>query len=815
MKLFSPHPWSGHAISAAVALLVLQIPVSRHFLTLYVDESVWHLDMVLTFVVIALLLAYRYGFRGGILSSVLATLIAAIAEWTHFGMSNRSLDVPLTVSVGIATLATGSAASVAVGLLAHVLQAHRKWLESLFASASDGVIVVATDRRILAMNPAAERMSGWAASDLGSPGGCATLFRCGGDSHRCPADKATCPISISGKPLAGLETEIYHRRGALVPVSIGSSPVELPIIAWRRSLSSAVVVTIRDIATARKLQAEMESLAKICTDISSLPHVDQILQEITSRARSILGADLVVLAMTAGQPSHLTIRHVSGSGADRAIGLEFAADDGILGRAYRLGAPIVIRHPADDPGYAPDRDSLAKTTGLLCQVAVPLGGAGEAPGVIGVGWYQSRVILPNNVTVLRQLANLAGVALENSDLLGQIQRRRQEAEALCRMGLEISSLSDFDRKLELVMAETRSLVAADVTALWVMDDGKGSWTHVSAAAPEEARAWLSRSGLGLVTEAVQAGQVLKVEHLTAHIGLTAPEGDHSASDQFRAGVALPLRVRGRPIGALFAGYRTRSTVGPDAVLMLSGLSNQLSVAMENAGLYRRVQELAVMEERNRLSREIHDGLAQTLAMLNLRAEALKKSLGRLGRVPARGGGRPSQDPAELALEVEELQAIVDMAYGEVRHSIWNLRRPEQSDQDLPGLLLGFAAQFRRYTGISIAVESDSSAHLHLPLPIELHVIRIVQESLNNVRKHSGVKTAILSVRTEAEMLVLEIRDHGRGFDSELVRCSDRGTYGLASMSERAKAIGADLSVESRPGAGTTVRLCVALDRLTV
>lgn len=817
MRIFDIYPLSGRTVTVAVALLTLQIPVSRFLFALYLQESLWHFHLVFTFFAIALLLAYRYGFRGGLISSLLSTLIVAAVELAHFGATNQHLDVHLTVTVGLATLATGVAASVSVGLLAHILQAQRKWLEALFSSTSDGLIVITRYRKVLAMNPAAQQITGWTDDELAAFGGCAVLFGCDRDTRKCPESNAACPISLSGNPAQSGETEIVHRNGSLVPVSLEASSVELPALVWRPETPAAVAITIRDIATARRLQAELDGLAKVCTDISSLPNVTRILQEITSRAGSILGADLAVIALVDGADQQLTLQHAAGRGAERVIGLKIPPGEGGLGRACRVGAPIVIRNLTDEPRDRQERYPLAQATGLVSQIAVPFGGSGGPLGVIAVGWSQPQVILPNQVNVLRQLSNLAGVALENSYLLAQIQRRRQEAEALYHMGLEIASLSDFDRKLEVVLEQTRKLLSADVTALWTAPEGEnaGSWTVVCPSDSSVARTWLARAGHGLVAEATQAGRVLKVENAAAPVDFSTPGSDGVEQEHFRSAVALPLQVRGRRTGALCVGYHATPVIDEDALLFLSGLSNQLSVAMENAKLYSRVQELAVIEERNRLSREIHDGLAQILSVLNLRAESLKKGLGRL-RPPHAEHGVASRQKAltELTHDVEELQAIVDSAYSEVRHSIWNLRRQGESDQDMTSLLQVFIEQFRRYTGISVSLESECSAQLRLPLSIELHVIRIIQESLNNVRKHSGVKTALLSVRIDGETLVLEVRDHGRGFDPEVVHRSETGNYGLASMNERAKAIGAELSVNSRPGDGTTVTLRIAMERLS-
>jgi signal transduction histidine kinase len=198
---------------------------------------------------------------------------------------------------------------------------------------------------------------------------------------------------------------------------------------------------------------------------------------------------------------------------------------------------------------------------------------------------------------------------------------------------------------------------------------------------------------------------------------------------------------------------------------------------------------ALVQERERLSRELHDGLAQLVAYLSLRVDTVIELI------------RSNQDPEALA-ELERLRAVADEIYTDIRESITGLRA-RVSDRGLMGALADYGDEFEERHGIAVTLDSDSQP-AGLPPLTELHLFRIVQEALTNVRKHAQAANASISLqRPTPDAFELVVADDGVGFN-RAERTADGDTLGLASMEERAKDLGGTFHVEGAPGQGCRV-----------
>lgn len=201
----------------------------------------------------------------------------------------------------------------------------------------------------------------------------------------------------------------------------------------------------------------------------------------------------------------------------------------------------------------------------------------------------------------------------------------------------------------------------------------------------------------------------------------------------------------------------------------------------------------MMEERARLAREIHDGLAQTLGFLKLKM-AQMKSYAEQG------------DYDRLTEIIPVCHDTLADAYQEVRQAIDGLRIGSNGS-GLESWLRQTVAEIQENSGFEIQI-CDPVDDVNLPPEVHAQLIRIVQEALNNIRKHSGAKQAWVSCYEADGDLILEVRDDGKGFDVEDVPKASR--HGLQGMRERAELIGADFQVISLPQQGTTVRLRLPL-----
>lgn len=278
---------------------------------------------------------------------------------------------------------------------------------------------------------------------------------------------------------------------------------------------------------------------------------------------------------------------------------------------------------------------------------------------------------------------------------------------------------------------------------------------------------------------------------------------------FQSAACVPLRVKGRSIGVLTVHGRQKHHFAAEDTELIVAMANHLATAIENARLYaemevrvealsRDLQYMAVVEERERLAREMHDGLAQTLSLLSMQV-GQARSLANSG------------DAEGVAAELREMSRVIDAGYEEIREAITSLRLAAPKGAEWVDWLQEYVYDFgvRHELSAEVQIPSDVSP-LVLPPNQEVHLTRIVQEALNNVRKHADASQVQMAVIPNGRKLKLRIEDDGRGFDVGRV-LSRRGRYGLSTMKERAELLGGSLEVQSAPGQGTTITVEIERD----
>ncbi|HSB82128.1 MAG TPA: GAF domain-containing sensor histidine kinase, partial [Candidatus Methylomirabilis sp.] len=230
--------------------------------------------------------------------------------------------------------------------------------------------------------------------------------------------------------------------------------------------------------------------------------------------------------------------------------------------------------------------------------------------------------------------------------------------------------------------------------------------------------------------------------------------------------------------------------------VLGGLAAQAAIAIGNARLYERVRGLAAVEERERLAREMHDGLAQALSVLRFKLALAERML--------------DSGPVEpIRQELASMVKVTAGAYEEVRQAIFGLRSMVSRGLGLVPTLSEYLHEFSQQAGIHVSLEvSDEHSQIRIPPEVEVQLIRIVQEALNNIRKHSGARTARVRLRQEGDEVVVAVEDEGVGIDPAGSPADGYRHYGLTGMRERAKSVGGTVTIRSTPGTGTQVELRV-------
>ena len=381
---------------------------------------------------------------------------------------------------------------------------------------------------------------------------------------------------------------------------------------------------------------------------------------------------------------------------------------------------------------------------------------------------------------------LAALAFRRIDTLtGALRRRNQELEAretsaraLHRVSVAIASLTDIDRVLDAIVTHTRELLAVDAVILLLAGPDGRLARRAATAVP---------------------GALVALPSIPIANGGDSP--DAGADEILRfvvpshaiARLAAPLQRGGRTIGLLAVGAAEPRSFDADALETLSSLANQATIALENARLEARLRELAVVGERERIARELHDGLSQVLGYVNTKSQAVDGFLA-AGRVD------------DARVQLGELSAAARSVYVDVRETILGLRSPVGPEAGLVAAIRAHATGVADSAKLAIRVHAAPEVETaRLDPEVETQAFRIVAEALTNVRKHAGARRVTVDLRTADGRLTVTVRDDGRGFASGGPP-DGRPHYGLRSMSERAAGIGGTLDWENAPDGGALVRL---------
>jgi PAS domain S-box-containing protein len=268
---------------------------------------------------------------------------------------------------------------------------------------------------------------------------------------------------------------------------------------------------------------------------------------------------------------------------------------------------------------------------------------------------------------------------------------------------------------------------------------------------------------------------------------------------WQAGVYVPLSWENRVFG-LFGVFVPSGLAGPSEteLAFYNALADQAAVAVTNARLASQARQAAALLERTRLARELHDSVSQALFSMTMHARAAQLSM-----------AKASVDKdGPLGRSVAELAELTRGALAEMRALIFELRPAALAEEGLVAALGKQAAALSAREDVAITVAGPEQ-RLELGAEVEEHLYRIVSEALHNVVKHAGANAATVSVTAQAGILRVTVSDDGAGFDPD---AEHAGHLGLSTMTERAEAIGADLTVTSAPGTGTMVAVSLPQDR---
>jgi len=385
-------------------------------------------------------------------------------------------------------------------------------------------------------------------------------------------------------------------------------------------------------------------------------------------------------------------------------------------------------------------------------------------GIINLYLPAGKTLVDDQRDFLAGLLGEMGIAIEN------LRMRSQELATLRQLQMIHGLDSERYSALSGLLAGISPVVEADWMAIFV----RATHRH-------PARWILEAGGQDLASDDAVESLVVRV--------LEAGIRHQGSSTLYPNLMGLPIQAPGKPtLGVLLVGKEIWAILSHAQIRLLETVAAEAALVLESENDLLEVEYKAVIQERSRLAREIHDGLAQTLAYLKLQVSQMNNYL-------TRGDNARLKDALRSSLN-----ALTE-AYLDTRQAIDNLRlKPEEG---LEHWLSQVAADFRQISQVETRV-SIVEEPVNLAPEIQAQMIRVVQEALTNVRKHAQASQVSIILREWQGDYLLEIIDNGRGFLPDDI--PGLSQYGLRGMRERAEMIGADFQIISQPNQGTTVRL---------
>ncbi|HYU93786.1 MAG TPA: GAF domain-containing sensor histidine kinase [Actinomycetota bacterium] len=359
-------------------------------------------------------------------------------------------------------------------------------------------------------------------------------------------------------------------------------------------------------------------------------------------------------------------------------------------------------------------------------------------------------------------------------------------DRLIEAGMILASELSLDAVLQRIIELAVDITDARYGALGVIGPGGDLQQFITTGITPEEREAIGAPphGRGILGALIEEGKPMRLPDISADPRSVGFPANHPKMKSF---LGAPIIVRGAVFGDI---YLTEKQGGPEFDERderdVSVLAAQAGVAIENARLYNEIHRLAVLEDRERIAKELHDGVIQALFAVGMGLQ-----------------GAALMSEEEVATRIEGAVADIDRVIRDLRNYIFGLRPGILADRQLDEALRHLGEEFQQKTGVITVVDVDPTVASELT-PAAADILQLTREALSNVGRHAQAATCRVSLYRSDDRLMLEVDDDGQGFDPDTSRRGD----GLTNLEERVRALGGTFSIESEAGNGTTITVAL-------
>lgn len=528
--------------------------------------------------------------------------------------------------------------------------------------------------------------------------------------------------------------------------------------------------------------------------------INTTLEQFISEVNTLLEAENTSLLLHNPHSDKLVFSAVAAPHARNLLGTKLPRNRGIANWVLAEKQSIWLENAAAHPHYYDGIDLLTgQTTHSL--LAVPMLFKEKPIGVIEVINRQDRPFNRHDAQTVETLAHAAAIAISNAQLHTQSEQRDHQLTVLLELDQAITSslrLADIYHAFTLHAAR---LLPYDHLAVMLLDEGLIRLTYVTGETPfplpigavlpqrNSASGWVISHGQPLLRYNIPLSPRFSEDEQLKQMGLQSV-------------ISIPLRAKGRVIGAWHLGSKEKVAYHPDDLSIAQSMGDQLAVSVENARLFEQVhagqeqlrhlaQEIVAAQEkeRQRLSRELHDEAGQALTALKIGLELVRADL--------------PPEATDLAQRIGESTALTEATMEQLRTLARDLRPPALDMAGLDLTLEGLCREFARRTGLSVTYTAHNVSKSPLPDEVNICLYRFVQESLTNVAKHAQAEQVTVTLGYHNGMVVLVVQDDGQGFNKPAgsIQWDKPKGIGLLGLQERLQLLGGWLEIDAQPGQG--------------
>ncbi len=528
---------------------------------------------------------------------------------------------------------------------------------------------------------------------------------------------------------------------------------------------------------------ESEILLRISRFISSTLDIENSYAEFASLVNELVQFDRIIIAdvdlpRDVVTPVYVAGLQISGPGQGEERVLSSTPFDSVVKERQTLvldgpGSDVALKqYPAEIYG---------KEAGFRSLIGTPLIANGEITGLLIIRSKAEQAYGPREAGLAEGVAAQIAGAIASSRLHARTRTEAREREILAELGGIISSSLEIDEVYDQFATQAHRLVAFDRIAISMVDSERKTISPVYVAGLQIA-GWGIGSHHSIagseVEQAVRSGRIVRLKN-------------RSLPDGLLSGIAAPLSVRDQVIGLMILNCFDPHAYTADHVRRIGLIAERVAPAIQNAMAYQQSREIAALEERNRIAREIHDSLAQNLT-------------GIIWQLNSALADATDSSPVNVK-HLEQIRELAKESLEQAKRSVFDLRSGPLNGRSLPEAL---QAECQRMTAETTTLTrfSREGKVRTLPTALATATFRISQEAMMNVRKHSFATECRVKLEFLPSRVELIVDDNGRGFDLLTAPSGDAsGGFGLISMRERARLIGGQLFVESQAGEGTRIR----------